>query len=287
MKISYTFFIALLFGVLLTGTVNSQPFTKYKAKDYITAATNYALTNYSPNSTLYAITSGYQLDSTGKASFWLYWFYRPGQGDSSYVVSVTLISPLPPVPVGTAVPSLPGAFIRPLSTNFCNSDASISAAENGGGRQFRQSHPGTLLTGSVYKLPIVPDTSRAYWTYLYADTLGSDFRTYIVDGVTCQLITIGVKSISSEIPDRYILSQNYPNPFNPATNIKFAVPKSGFVKLTVYNAIGEVVENLISEDLEPGVYEVDFDGSGYASGVYFYEFEAKGFTETKRMVLIK
>ena len=287
MKIFTRLLIALILGFLLTASSYSQPFTKYKAKDYISNATAYAQTNYSPNATMYAITSGLQLDTTGGASFWLYWFYKPNVNDTSYVVTVTLISPLPPVLVGTSVQSLPGAYIRPLGTNFCNSDASITAAENGGGRQFRQSHPGTLMTGSVYKLPIGPDTSRAYWTYLYADTVGSEFRTYFVDGTTCQLVTIGVKSISSEVPDKFLLSQNYPNPFNPSTKIKFSVPKTGFVKLTVYNAVGREIGKLVSGELNPGIYEADFDGSDYASGVYFYQLEAPGFSETRKMLLIK
>lgn len=287
MKIFTRLLVALILGFFLTVSSNSQPFTKYNAKDYISNATAYAQTNYSPNATLYAITSGLQLDSTGKASFWLYWFFKPNVIDSSYVVTVTIISPLPPVLFGSVVQSLQGAFIRPLGTTFCNSDASITAAENGGGRQFRQSHPGTLITGSVYKLPIAPDTSRAYWTYLYVDTLGSDFRTYFVDGTTCQLVTIGVKSISSKVPDKFILSQNYPNPFNPSTKIKFSIPKTGFVTLSVYNSIGREIDKLVSRELKAGVYETDFDGSKYASGVYFYKLDAHGFSETRKMLLIK
>jgi photosystem II stability/assembly factor-like uncharacterized protein len=100
-------------------------------------------------------------------------------------------------------------------------------------------------------------------------------------------VTIDIKNISSQIPDRFSLSQNYPNPFNPNTNIRFAIPKSGFVKLTVFNTIGKEVKNLVYENLYSGEYEVNLDGSGLNSGVYFYKLETENFTETKKMVLIK
>jgi len=279
--------VSVLLVLLLFSAESSAQFTKYRAKDYVTNATSYARDNYSPNAAMYAITSAYGLDSTGKATAWLYWFFKPNVTDSSYVVTVTIIQPLPPFVIGTKMPSIPGAFIRPVGFNFCNSDQSIIAAENAGGSQFRLTHSGTRITGSVYKLPIGPDTSRAYWTYLYIDTLGTEFRTYFVDGTTCQIITIGIQNISSEVPEKFELMQNYPNPFNPSTKIKFSVPESGFVSLIIYDAIGNEVEKLVNENLAPGVYEADFDGSNYSSGIYFYKLESKDYSQTQKMMLIK
>ena len=83
------------------------------------------------------------------------------------------------------------------------------------------------------------------------------------------------------------MSQNYPNPFNPSTTIKFALPKSGSVTLKVYNTIGKEVETLISEEMGAGVYEVTFDASKLNSGMYFYRLNSNGFSETKRMMLVK
>lgn len=88
-------------------------------------------------------------------------------------------------------------------------------------------------------------------------------------------------------PDRYILSQNYPNPFNPVTNIKFDISIAGFVKITVYDLLGREVTSLVKQQMQPGNYSVDWDGSNYPSGVYFYKLEAEKFNETKRMVLVK
>jgi photosystem II stability/assembly factor-like uncharacterized protein len=89
------------------------------------------------------------------------------------------------------------------------------------------------------------------------------------------------------IPEEYILSQNFPNPFNPETKIKFALPKSGAVRLSVYDASGKAVDVLVNQNLNPGTFEVTWNASGYSSGVYFFKIEAEGFTQTKKMVLIK
>ncbi|HMQ78904.1 MAG TPA: exo-alpha-sialidase [Ignavibacteria bacterium] len=98
---------------------------------------------------------------------------------------------------------------------------------------------------------------------------------------------IGIQNISTEIPSSYSLSQNYPNPFNPLTSFEFRVAESGFVNLTIYDAIGRVVEILQNGELQPGIYKADWDASNYPSGVYFYKLSAGSFTETKKMILIK
>jgi photosystem II stability/assembly factor-like uncharacterized protein len=91
----------------------------------------------------------------------------------------------------------------------------------------------------------------------------------------------------SVIPKEYSLSQNFPNPFNPETKIKFGVPKPGSVKLNIYDASGRVVSELINQNMNPGTFEVTWNASNYSSGVYFYKIESEGFTETKKMILIK
>ena len=95
-------------------------------------------------------------------------------------------------------------------------------------------------------------------------------------------------SVTGEmIPGKYSISQNYPNPFNPVTNIKFGIPKSGFVKITVYDLLGREVITLVNEQMQPGSYNVDWDASNYPSGVYFYMLESGNYYESKKMVLIK
>jgi subtilisin-like proprotein convertase family protein len=100
-------------------------------------------------------------------------------------------------------------------------------------------------------------------------------------------ILSGSHNISSTIPDKFELYQNYPNPFNPVTRINFSVPKQGFVSLKVYDVLGREVKALVNEVESPGVYSVDFNGTELSSGVYFYRMESNGFTDIKKMLLIK
>jgi hypothetical protein len=99
--------------------------------------------------------------------------------------------------------------------------------------------------------------------------------------------SIGITPISSEVPKSFSLSQNYPNPFNPNTVIKFQVTGYRFIKLSVYDILGKEVSTLVNEQLHPGTYEVNFDGTNLPSGVYFYNLSAGDYTETKKMILIK
>jgi hypothetical protein len=98
---------------------------------------------------------------------------------------------------------------------------------------------------------------------------------------------IGIQNISSEIPSSFSLSQNYPNPFNPTTNIEFAIAKSGFVSLKVYDILGKEASTLVNNSLAAGKYKVDFNASNLTSGIYFYKLSSEGFSDVKRMVLIK
>jgi hypothetical protein len=87
--------------------------------------------------------------------------------------------------------------------------------------------------------------------------------------------------------------QNYPNPFNPNTLIRFNLPFSSNVKIEVFNSLGEKVKELLNEQRSAGSYDLNFNSSGLASGVYFYRIEAKSidskseFRDSKKMVLLK
>ncbi|MBS1518862.1 MAG: exo-alpha-sialidase [Bacteroidetes bacterium] len=103
------------------------------------------------------------------------------------------------------------------------------------------------------------------------------------------LSTIGINQISSEIPAGYSLSQNYPNPFNPKTVINFQISAAGsdWITLKVYDALGTEVRTLADQRQSAGSYSVEFDGTGLPSGVYFYRLQSSGFTDTRRMILLK
>jgi hypothetical protein len=99
--------------------------------------------------------------------------------------------------------------------------------------------------------------------------------------------SVGIQNISGEVPADYTLSQNYPNPFNPSTKIRFSIPKSNFVKLNIYNALGQKVSQMLNRALDAGTYEVNWHAHDFPSGIYFYTIEADDFTQTRKMVLVK
>lgn len=100
-------------------------------------------------------------------------------------------------------------------------------------------------------------------------------------------LVTGIQSTGGIIPNNFSLSQNYPNPFNPVTNIEFAIPLSSAVKLVIYDIRGRIVETLVDAELSAGTYKADWNASNYSTGVYFYKLEAEGFSETKKMMIVK
>ncbi len=96
-----------------------------------------------------------------------------------------------------------------------------------------------------------------------------------------------LKQNFSNNPDSYELHQNYPNPFNPSTEIKYEIADTKYVKLNIYNSLGELVKTLVNKEQKPGSYVTKFDASKLSSGFYFYTISAGNFTDTKKMILIK
>jgi len=88
-------------------------------------------------------------------------------------------------------------------------------------------------------------------------------------------------------PIEYALEQNYPNPFNPSTVIKYSIPQDGMVTLYVFNLLGEKVATLVNGVMQAGRYEVNFDASKLASGIYVYTINSGSFNSVKKMVLMK
>jgi len=143
---------------------------------------------------------------------------------------------------------------------------------------YRPSNPLTPFNG------ISPD---GYWRMLLTDTATGDtgiLKAWCLQiTVTCP--TGGIQTV--EIPNTYRLYQNYPNPFNPQTTIRYGIPKNSFVKLAVFNELGEEIAILENGYKSANTYEAVFDASNLPSGVYYYKLEAEGFTDTKKMVIIK
>lgn len=99
--------------------------------------------------------------------------------------------------------------------------------------------------------------------------------------------TVGIKMISSEVPDSYKLLNNYPNPFNPITKIRFQIPKTSNVEIKIFDITGKNIANLVNSILKEGVYEYSFDASAFSSGIYFVRMSAGNYTGVNRIVLVK
>jgi hypothetical protein len=113
----------------------------------------------------------------------------------------------------------------------------------------------------------------------------STYRSLVIKSYTGG--STGINNNLSKTPTIYSLQQNYPNPFNPSTNIRYDLPKNGFVKLVIFDALGREVETLVNEKQTVGTYEAPFNASKYSSGIYFYRLITDNFSETKKMLLIK
>jgi hypothetical protein len=98
---------------------------------------------------------------------------------------------------------------------------------------------------------------------------------------------VNIEDGENKLLDDYNLSQNYPNPFNPKTTIEFSTGKAGFVKILVYNTLGQKIETLINEFKNPGTYEVQFDATNISSGVYYYRIESGTFSKVNKMIVLK
>ncbi|MFA5404095.1 MAG: T9SS type A sorting domain-containing protein [Ignavibacteria bacterium] len=140
-------------------------------------------------------------------------------------------------------------------------------------------------------------------SYIHAHTFLTDKRRnyctippFLFSGQDAYVVHCGIdvtpftgveSNQNSRVPKEFNLNQNYPNPFNPETVISFDLPKSGFVSLKVYNILGEEVATLLNETKTAGSYNVNFDGSSFSSGMYYYTLESNGFASTKKMLLVK
>jgi len=130
----------------------------------------------------------------------------------------------------------------------------------------------------------IPEASKYFWTVIANDGL---LATSSLDVFSFYIFSVADVDKSNDVSGVFTLSQNYPNPFNPSTKIKFVIPKLSFVNLKVYDVLGREVAILVNEEKPAGEYEIKFDGSKLASGIYFYKLRTGNFTDTKKFILLK
>jgi hypothetical protein len=142
----------------------------------------------------------------------------------------------------------------------------------------------TILSKSLpASLPISVVISDATPTPASGIVLRADAMRFALK----QEVTSVERNVGASLPETYVLQQNYPNPFNPSTRITFAIPKSGYTTLRVFDMLGREVASLFDGMAEAGWYEVAFHAPTLSSGVYLYRLESAGSVSTKKMVLMK
>lgn len=158
----------------------------------------------------------------------------------------------------------------------------ISYDINTGAQRWQRRENGGTSTNDYASAVVASDTERVYVTG--SATFGASGVSYY----TLRYSKIsGVLQISSEIPEEFSLYQNFPNPFNPYTSIRFDLPVSSHVKLSVFDIMGREITILVNEPLEVGKYDTQWDATGYPSGVYFYRIVTSDQIVTKKMILNK
>lgn len=128
-----------------------------------------------------------------------------------------------------------------------------------------------------------------------AETININVKVTAIDSAnataTCTFmisaVVTGIEGSKNQIPESIYLYQNYPNPFNPTTTIEFAIPKSEYVSLRIYDALGREVKDLFSGNLNAGNHKIDFAANNISSGIYFYVLKTNTFCDQKKMIVMK
>ncbi len=123
-----------------------------------------------------------------------------------------------------------------------------------------------------------------YLNWHTASFPGGEIRGQLRTG---SIMITSVAPVSSTVPEQFRVSQNYPNPFNPATTVRVDMPQAGQLKLMVYDILGKEVQTLVNENLQSGSYDVKWNATNFASGVYYYTATTGNVVVTKKMILMR
>ncbi len=186
-----------------------------------------------------------------------------------------------PTTISPNIHFINGMYFQDVNTGWAVGDrGSISYTSNGGTNWIYQNSSQGLTVNLV----------DVYFSGGIGWTVGSNGTILKTTNGGITFIT----PISNNQPEKFELYQNYPNPFNPSTRISFDLPKSGFVKLIVYDALGNEIQTLVDEYMVQGDYAVNYVPGSLASGIYFYRITihsdkliSGSFSKTHKMLLIK
>ncbi|HUI65466.1 MAG TPA: T9SS type A sorting domain-containing protein [Bacteroidota bacterium] len=297
-------------GVQIT-FLSASAYSFADALDSLTAA----LPSF-PSPRVLRSVQGDQIDSTGRAGGWEF-FFTTGSPSTSFSYRLQTF--------GGAVRQMdPNTYnnfsqwdpitaaSNPLSALPTSAavDSFLARAERGGGAAYRpvpmtwNGFDVEFFIGDVYWggfMDMVPDSSKfylgiQYWYGIQMDTSSVTIKARRVLGDWTTGGVLGSSGVApkrtADVASRFSLEQNYPNPFNPATIISFTVPSFSQVRLEVYDILGRLVTTLLSQEMASGTYKVRWDGTaqngvGVSSGVYFYRIQAGSSTAIRKMLLLK
>jgi hypothetical protein len=168
-------------------------------------------------------------------------------------------------------------------------------------------------SGRLYKYSVYSSADLNEWSPIVQDIWSDDSEWTEIefDSISCRYVKLVLKESNQASkasiwefesfgtifkenqdqnpanPETFNLSQNYPNPFNPSTKINYSLQTEGLVTLKVFNILGQEVATLINDFQTAGSHTVSFNASKLSSGIYLYKIDSNGFTQTKKMMLIK
>lgn len=150
--------------------------------------------------------------------------------------------------------------------------------------------------GETYFASATPDVA-GNWNITLAGAAGGDTLTATVTDMngntsefsaTLSVVTVGVEeTLYTKLPRTFLLAQNFPNPFNWITEIKYGLPKDGYVRLDIFNVTGQKVATLVEEKQSAGYKNAKWDARSFGSGVYFYRLEIGDYRAIQKMILIR
>lgn len=184
-------------------------------------------------------------------------------------------------------------FVKTYERSDSSSNATTLrvSAIGGGSLVYQWQRDGVDISGATNDLYILRDGDTTGMRCVVSNLFGADTSNEV-------LVSHGLSSINSssfnagkvvvnEQPLHYALEQNYPNPFNPSTTIRYNLPNASHVSLKLFNTLGQEVATLVSEGQEAGYKSVEWNASGFASGIYFYRLQAGEFVQTRRLLLLR
>jgi hypothetical protein len=192
----------------------------------------------------------------------------------------------------TPLPVELSSFVSSVDRNIVTLNWTTASEQNNKGFSIERAKSGTEQQWNEVKFINGAGTSNTATNYSYEDknlsTSKYKYRLKQVDFNGNYKYYDLASEVEVGVPGKFEISQNYPNPFNPTTKINFALPIDSKVMLKVYDMTGREISSLLNGELKPaGYYTIDFNGTGFASGLYIYRIQTEKESVSKKMVLVK